>query len=91
LQLGGGGGRQAAQTAAPLRRQVAEAVKQTLAPGGDGEIGGEGGKNQDVPTPGMGVSLGWRLGGWGWGSGDLLTEGVVVLWVIVLNWLHSCV
>jgi len=38
--LGGGGGRQAAQTAAPLWRQVAEAVAQPLAPGGDTEIGG---------------------------------------------------
>jgi hypothetical protein len=80
LQLGGGGGRQAAQTAAPLWRQVAEAVAQPLAPGGDGEIGGEGGRDQGVPTPGMGVSLGWRLGGvgrWRLGVGqcrNLLTE-----------------
>jgi hypothetical protein len=35
-----------------------------VAPGGGGEIGGVGGRDQGVPTPGMGVSLGWRLGGW---------------------------
>jgi len=55
--LGGGGGRQAAQTAAPLWRQVAEAVAQPLAPGGGGEIGGEGRGDQGVPTPGM--AAGW--------------------------------
>ena len=82
LQLGGGGGRQAAQTAAPLRRQVAEAVAQPLAPGGSGEIGREGGGDQGVQTPGMGVSLGWRMGGvegWGWGSGGIFSRDVPVI------------
>lgn len=69
-----------------------------LAPGGGGEIGGEGGRNQYVPTPRMGVSLGWRLGEWVVGGGvdlgqwrDLLLRGSSYLWLLVLSRLHSYV
>ena len=72
---------------------------QPLAPlGGGGEIGGEGGGDQGVPTPGLGVSLGWRLGEWVVGGGvdlgqwrNLLLRRTSSLWLLVLSRLHPCV